>query len=236
MQVNNQPAEKPVADQQGRLDVVSIWPTIQGEGPFAGSPAVFIRLAGCNLQCPACDTDYTSERSMKSVEQILKEVEEVGVTDSSYVRRSGRACLLIVLTGGEPFRQQIIPLCDYLIDHGHQVQIETNGTLSMEGLSKSVVVVCSPKSPKLHESAKDHVSAWKYVLDGDSMDPETGLPKTALGGMFPSRPTNTRQVFLQPLDEQNETRNRFHLAAVVRSCLAFGYRLCIQTHKLIGVE
>src|SRR3954467_9071958 len=42
------------------LSIHSIFYTLQGEGPYSGCPAVFMRLAGCNLQCPGCDTDYTS--------------------------------------------------------------------------------------------------------------------------------------------------------------------------------
>jgi len=52
--MNNQRREKMDSDPGGWLEIVSVWDTIQGEGPFAGSPAVFVRLAGCNLQCPFC--------------------------------------------------------------------------------------------------------------------------------------------------------------------------------------
>ena len=59
---NGQPIEKVQRTFDGTLEVHSIFKTIQGEGPFCGTPAVFIRLAGCNLQCPWCDTCllYTS--------------------------------------------------------------------------------------------------------------------------------------------------------------------------------
>ena len=64
MQRNTQPAEKQVKSSGLILAINSIFYTIQGEGPFAGSPAVFVRLAGCNLQCPMCDTEYTSRQQM----------------------------------------------------------------------------------------------------------------------------------------------------------------------------
>ena len=57
--INSQAIEKSAHYTTRSYDVHSIFPTIQGEGPFVGQPAIFIRLAGCNLQCPACDTDYT---------------------------------------------------------------------------------------------------------------------------------------------------------------------------------
>ena len=55
--INKQPIEKREPSYEGTLQVHSIFKTIQGEGPFCGTPCVFVRLAGCNLQCPACDTD-----------------------------------------------------------------------------------------------------------------------------------------------------------------------------------
>ena len=62
--MNQQAPEKQQLRGDGLLAVHSIFYTIQGEGPFAGETAVFVRLAGCNLQCPLCDTDYTSDRRM----------------------------------------------------------------------------------------------------------------------------------------------------------------------------
>ena len=93
--INIQPIEKiehyGVPDDGG-LDVHSIFPTIQGEGPFVGQPAIFIRLAGCNLQCPLCDTEYTEGRIRLSVPVIFDAVQE-------HIRLFAP---LIVITGGEP--------------------------------------------------------------------------------------------------------------------------------------
>jgi 7-carboxy-7-deazaguanine synthase len=52
------PVRKQELTEDGSLDVVDIFPTIQGEGPNAGRPAVFVRLWGCNLTCSFCDTDF----------------------------------------------------------------------------------------------------------------------------------------------------------------------------------
>ena len=59
MKTNTQEPEK--IDRDRHLDVHSIFHTIQGEGPYCGHPAVFIRLAGCNLQCPGCDTGRSDD-------------------------------------------------------------------------------------------------------------------------------------------------------------------------------
>ena len=95
MEVNNQKREGIAPLRFGDVEIVDIWKTIQGEGPLAGCPSVFIRLAGCNLRCPWCDTDYTSNRKLWRASEVVELVRAI--------RPSG----LVVLTGGEPFRQDI---------------------------------------------------------------------------------------------------------------------------------
>jgi len=78
------------------IDIVDYFRTIQGEGPFAGFPAVFIRMAGCNLKCPGCDTNYTHGRDTVSAIALTEELVPL-------LAKTPRA--VIVITGGEPFRQ-----------------------------------------------------------------------------------------------------------------------------------
>jgi len=73
--MNTQPIEKRAIDTH-LLDIVSIFPTIQGEGPYTGQRAVFVRLAGCNLMCPGCDTDYTTGRKHFDATQVVTKVME----------------------------------------------------------------------------------------------------------------------------------------------------------------
>ena len=104
MEVNTQPREKLDHRSDGSLEVHHIWKTIQGEGPLAGSPAVFVRLAGCTLQCSFCDTDYTSKRVRQEPEEILAGIKAIG-----------GGCNTVVLTGGEPFRQNVGPLSCFVL-------------------------------------------------------------------------------------------------------------------------
>lgn len=53
------------------LEVVKIFHTLQGEGPFAGTPAIFVRLGGCNLQCKFCDTEFDHFNSL-SISDIIE--------------------------------------------------------------------------------------------------------------------------------------------------------------------
>lgn len=228
--MNIQPIEKSVpAWKDGAVIVHSIFPTIQGEGPFAGVPATFIRLAGCNLQCPLCDTDYTSTRIHMTPTEILAQVYK-------------HPANLVVITGGEPFRQELGALVRALCRSNFKVQIETNGTLAPSFPLAYVTVVCSPKTGRINEKLLPHISAFKYVLHADKVDPDDGLPLTALDHTAHPRlarpPENfsRTQVYVQPVDVCNLKENERHLDATVATVLKHGYRLCLQIHKIIGVE
>lgn len=214
------------------LEVHSIFFTIQGEGPFSGQPAIFIRLAGCNLKCNFCDTDYTSKREEMGFFSICDKIKAM-CSSLSYKP-------LIVLTGGEPFRQNIGPLVRKLVSYGYKVQIETNGTLFIQDLPfNSITIVCSPKAGKVHPKLEPHIDAYKYVISHDSVNKEDGLPILALGHSASpqvARPMATIPIYLQPCDTKIASENKLNTKACVSSCLKFGYTMGVQVHKIIGVE
>lgn len=104
-------------------------PTLQGEGPAAGRPAMFVRFAGCNLSCSWCDTPYTwdADRFNLRDERYTATAEEIvqAVTDSGPQ--------IVVLTGGEPLLQQHLSgwktLLWALAEAGRATHLETNGTI-----------------------------------------------------------------------------------------------------------
>lgn len=240
MRVNIQPIQKNEQDEGAALYVHSIFHTIQGEGPLTGHPAIFIRLGGCNLQCPQCDTEYTGPAVVyQMVEAIMMRV-----------RLLHPGPRLVVITGGEPFRQNITPLCFALLDEDYQVQIETNGTLppplgfpASAGYvgSPGAWVVVSPKAGKVHPRTEEIAVAFKYVLNYDSID-DDGLPILALGHTAhpriarPPAGFNTSAIYLQPADLQDELLNAKNVQSVVRSCMMHGYTLQLQTHKILNME
>jgi 7-carboxy-7-deazaguanine synthase len=243
MQPNRQTPELPVRGDGSTLAVHSIFHTIQGEGPHSGKPAVFIRLAGCNLQCPMCDTEYTEGRKVLDIDDVCKSV--MATLHRNPASSHVTPCSLVVITGGEPMRQPIGRLVRKLITaYGFSVQIETNGTLfqpTIDYMDKKLMVVCSPKTHVVHRMLLPHIAAFKYVATRDSLNPSDGLPDVALGLALshwlyrPGVDFPRDRIYLQPVDELNIQANADNLAAVVESCLRFGYRLCLQTHKLIGV-
>lgn len=258
MNVNRQPPELRASLERRAFDLHSIFYTVQGEGPFVGVPAIFVRLAGCNLQCPGCDTDYTQGRKRSTHSQTLAAARRL-FEGSPHPK-------LLVLTGGEPFRQAaaIPAFVSAARRDGYQVvQIETNGSLGVDGkkdpttfpkLVRAIVegelaVVCSPKMHIVSEDVQKLMAidgpwpnAYKYVLSASSVYADDGLPMLALGHgkkrVF--RPSFTlhppESIYLQPMDEYDERKNSLNREAVVRSCLRYGYRLCLQTHKYLGLE
>ena len=227
---NDQCPEKQVNDSI--LTVNSVFKSIQGEGPLVGEPAVFIRLAGCNLQCKGCDTDYKAVTKWNPVE--LAEAVNLEREDIT----------LVVITGGEPFRQNISPLVETLLALHCRVQIETNGTLTLKKFPYGqVTIVCSPKTPKINPALVPHISAYKYVIQADGVDPVDGLPTKILGSdRRVARPTyggpmkiTPRKVFVQPFDDQNDPENS-NQAAALAAALEHGYRFGIQLHKMLGLQ
>ena len=213
------------------LWVQEVFYTLQGEGPFFGQPSVFVRLAGCNLRCFWCDTDFESSAWHPDLDELLEKIESL--------RKS--PCDLIVLTGGEPFRQNIVPLVEECLSRGLRVQIETNGTLWLPlPDDPRLTIVCSPKTPKLHTETSRRINAMKYVVKKGEQSERDGLPATSTQVEGDSaelaRPGPGHQVYLMPLDEQEEEANRQNLEACVQTCLKFGYRLTVQGHKSWGVD
>jgi len=122
------------------LEVVEVFRSLQGEGQRTGRVTTFVRLAGCDLACPWCDTDHKM-RELVTVSDLVERVGRLGPT--------GWVCI----TGGEPGVHDRLPmLVDWLKRSGYKVQVETNGLvidLALAGLFDLVTV-----SPKLHLGRK----------------------------------------------------------------------------------
>ncbi len=216
----------PLHHDGSTLDVKAVFPTIQGEGPFSGWPAVFVRLGGCNLACDFCDTAFEDYRLMP-LGDVLKQVE-----DASRSIEGWRVRTLVVITGGEPLRQNIIPLCEALLALDFTVQIETNGTLWRE-LPQGVQVVCSPKNTgqgyaPLRADVLARAQALKFIVA--AQDPHYGQV-AEVGQAEYNIP-----VYVQPMDEHDAAQNAKNLQHAVSLAQAHGYRLSLQLHKLLGIE
>lgn len=154
--------------------VNEIFYSLQGEGYFTGTPAVFLRLSGCNLDCPFCDTDHTASELL-GLAEIVERL-------TAYPSRH------LVITGGEPSLQADDLLADVLHEAGFYIQIETNGT---HPLPEAIDwVTCSPKSGGA--VVLNRIDELKVVYAEDT-DPE----ETA--SMLPA----ATHYFLQPCSGKN---------------------------------
>ena len=238
----NQQQQEAATNNPNLIDVYKFFYTIQGEGPFAGSPSIFLRLAGCNIRCPGCDTIYTGdERRTYSVAELVDAIVAMKASEAS-------AAALIVVTGGEPLRQNL----DYLLPQLgiatklHE-QIETTGILPLSDtliqmcLDGRLSVVVSPKTSRISRVTAQYADAFKYVLEAGNSDRLDGLPLTALGHKAsPSlaRPLDmaTASIFVNPMDEKDPERNSANMQAVIEVCMKYGYTAGAQLHKMWDVE
>lgn len=221
--------------------VHSTWNTIQGEGPFAGWPAVFVRFSDCNLRCFFCDTDFTGG-SHHTATSLAEEIERLS--------KQMHNCKLIVFTGGEPMLQALPELMTeirkrHIVDQPpFHFQIETAGTVWPEGLEGFLVggnctLVCSPKTPTLHAKMDKYCNHWKYIMRDGEMSLLDGLPlkSTQVEGKDMRVYRAQRGViYAQPCDEGDDAEaTRANLDAAVKASMAFGYRLSLQLHKIVGL-
>ncbi len=215
-----------------RLRVVKGSPfyTIQGEGPLAGHPSIFLRLHGCNLRCTFCDTEFSSpEDPWMSVNEILDAIWSLDTPRTD----------VVVITGGEPMRQNIVPLCRHLSHRGYTVQIETAGSFYLEDIEKYAMIVCSPKTPTIHPRLKP--DAYKYVISAGNEHiryiPVTNTQTLLQGTPRPlAEPCNQAEVYLSPMDEQDPTLNDMNKKLVGDLALAHGVIAGTQMHKELGIE
>lgn len=239
-----------------RLAVESIFPTIQGEGPEGGNPALFVRLAGCNLACHFCDTEFESQaENLRPIADVIEEVR------ASLLRMpGGNGGRLVVMTGGEPMRQDWSLLADALLAvRGTRIQVETAGTLwqdsflRMEEVNRAVNFgllrfVCSPKTPGINTNISRWCRDWKYIIRASEIQTEEGLPymgtqpnnRTLRQRLYSPTKDHARQhwndtIWLSPCDEQNPAVNKLNTDRAVELVQRHGYRLSLQTHKIVGV-
>jgi len=132
------------------MKISEIFESIQGEGRYAGYPALFIRLSGCNLKCSYCDTKYHTEGKEMTVEQVIKRIKKYKGD-------------IVIWTGGEPMLQsyEIQKVMKEIKDKQHH--LESNGMVG-EGYYLFDYLCISPKN-------KATAKEWYYRLN-DNTCPE----------------------------------------------------------------
>lgn len=183
---NNSIVGQKYFDQAGdKLFVTSIFFTLQGEGPYRGEPAVFVRLAKCNLACSFCDT-FFDDGDWLTVQEIEQRIDKViedyfeghvpiwardlwgGVpvpgTENAPMQALKKKDMVLVVTGGEPMLQKnLVPFLVRMNQRFAKTQIESNGTL-VQDIPAETTLVVSPKCSEKHGKAVKYLEPKPEML------------------------------------------------------------------------
>lgn len=249
---------------QDELLVFSTFLTIQGEGPFAGRKAFFIRLAGCNFgdkgdRCNFCDTKFSLAAGKPTT---LSDLRWDVITAFGRGAQAGQR--LVVVTGGEPCLQENLPaFCKSLQPIAH-VQIETNGTQSSVARKcqeNGACLVVSPKASvktggyaKLAPILDCGITVLKFVVTADESDPHHTIPDWAVEfgrkhsyARNPVLYVSPMTVYKRPVAE-GEVVNAWDTTLVDHEATSKNYKhaamlamkynatVSIQSHTLLALE
>jgi 7-carboxy-7-deazaguanine synthase len=207
--------------------IKEVFGTLQGEGAQAGTPAVFLRFAGCNLGyevCPWCDTDWVK------AEWVLPLEETVALVRSRAEEAFGeeRPGMLLVATGGEPSLQLDAPLSAALRARGYRIAMESNGSRAVDRSLVDWLTV----SPKQTEFAQKEGEELKILFTGGRA-PGPGSSVEAVREL--ARGTRFDHHFLQPIDLPELGGPNFQATVAAVMELGPPWRLSVQTHKVLAI-
>ncbi|MBN1939519.1 MAG: 7-carboxy-7-deazaguanine synthase QueE [Candidatus Aminicenantes bacterium] len=202
------------------LRIAEIFAGVQGEGLRLGRPTIFIRLSGCNLRCPFCDTKnaWQGGRPM-SVAAIGTRVKSL---------RGRRPGDWICLTGGEPLDQDIGPLVERLHRSGFRIQVETNGTIPSDAAIDWVTVSPKPPGYEVAPIFRETAREVKLVVSRELTPSVIRRIRSGFPAAVP--------IFLQP--ESNRPKSRLRAVRLFNRTVREGLsdiRLGIQLHKVYGL-
>jgi len=193
-----------------KYPLVDIFASLQGEGRNTGRPCAFVRFAGCNLDCPWCDTDKTARFTADAAE-IADEVERLG-------RKS------VILTGGEPTAiDGVEELVAELKKRGFWIAVETNGTRRAPWLQFVDYVACSPKAEYPESVALESADEVRVVASSEDV--------VAFCREMKGRISAT-DYYVSPCDKDGKID--FATAKSVLARLGDGWSLSVQLHKILG--
>ena len=225
------------------MRIIETFKSLQGEGSDSGTPAFFVRLTGCNVHCPFCDTkeswDVNSGIEV-DVEDLIKEVKE-------NLPKNG----IIVITGGEPFLQteELREFLECLSDESldHLVRIETSASAPISEITlKKFPLVELNISPKFNAPANSLY--WDYfpvnefrfaVEDTDEGNKQTLNWFMSMLKEYPSiRRESYGKIYLSPIikGDIRKHENELWIKAVADFCKTHDFRFSLQIHKLLGIQ
>ena len=216
-----------------------IFETLQGEGTFTGVPSIFIRLQGCPVGCPWCDTQHTWETRAEDEVSVATMMAKADATSQwaamsasdilAEIRKQGYQAKHVVITGGEPAMFDLLPLANALEAQGLQLQIETSGTFELKVTEGTWVTV----SPKLDMPGGYLVRADAMARANEIKHP-IAMQKhiDALDALLAHNPVREDvQICLQPISQRPRATE-----LAMQTCIARNWRLSVQLHKYLNIE
>jgi 7-carboxy-7-deazaguanine synthase len=142
------------------MHIIEIYKSVQGESTWTGLPCIFVRLAGCNLRCSWCDSEYTFTGGKKmSLDEVEAEVLRLAPVK------------LVEITGGEPMLQEreLLPLMERLLQQGFTLLMETSGERPLANIPQAVHKIVDVKCPGSGEGESFHLPNLDVLTKRDEM-------------------------------------------------------------------
>lgn len=221
-----------------QLSINEVFETIQGEGFHTGVPSIFVRLQGCPVGCPWCDTKHTwtlDDAFLTTADKVITKTQE----SEAFFNADATALLAefkrlqytakhVVITGGEPCMYDLSELTALLHAQGFSTQIETSGTYEVHCHPDTFVTV----SPKV--DMKGGMEVLTSALQrADEIKHPVAMQKHVdeLDALLARLDTPPKRVCLQPISQQQRATD-----LAIKTCIERNWRLSLQTHKYIGIE
>jgi 7-carboxy-7-deazaguanine synthase len=225
------------------LFVTSMFFTLQGEGPYAGQPALFIRLAKCNLDCSFCDT-YFDDGDWLTFDQLENNMHAAvndfwskqGKTTPAWANNGiGHPGVVLVMTGGEPLLQEnISAFMSHQLPRFKAVQVESNGIPETE-VPAGVTLVCSPKCMEKNGVATkylapsktilDRADCLKFVMSSDTDSPYNNIPEWAHEW---KRQNPHKEIYCSPMNVYNDFPQRIKLLRAEKGTITMAERSTVD--------
>ncbi|WP_408605678.1 putative 7-carboxy-7-deazaguanine synthase QueE [Anaerocellum danielii] len=204
------------------FNVVEKFISIEGEGIRSGYPAVFIRFAGCNLNCSFCDTRYANENPEYEKIELDRLLEFIS---STQIKR-------VTLTGGEPLIQPYIyVLIEKLLLSGFEVNIETNGSIPIEHIPRDVIITMDYKCPSSGMENKMILDNIKFLGPRDVLKFVVGTYEDLETAKRLLQVFNPKcNVFFSPVFGKIQPRE---IVKFMLDNKLFDARIQLQLHKII---
>ena len=212
-----------------KFKVVEKFVSVNGEGPLSGQLVVFIRFAGCNLNCSYCDTTWANNEDVSY---------DLMTSDDIYKHIKSADIKNVTLTGGEPLMQEgIIELLEVLsIDKSLHVEIETNGSVSLDkflNIDNRPSFTMDYKLPSSNMEDKMNLNNFKYLNDKDTVKFVSGSIEDLQKAKFiidEYELSDKTNVYISPVFGQIDPEN---IVEFMKDNKMNGVNLQIQLHKII---